>query len=382
MFTEPKIITKNDLNYRSYIQFSFNGKRYREYNGKKLELKINPNRAKTLKEKNRLLGTLLYEFKKALDNNWNPTEIEMASVTPLKEPELTVVEAFEQYEAHKLSCPYSPLYKRQLTSVSTQFLEFLSPAEKNGKIKNMNPLSAERFLNQFKSTATHYMNKRRALGVFMAEFVRKKYIETNYAKATPRLKTKATLHKTYTKEQLAALLGYLKNTNFELYLCCLISYGCLLRPHHEIRYLKKKHFNEDYTQIALSGFENKSARVRVVGVPEYVRKAIKERLDQISNPDANIFSLTVEPYNKYYFNLNWTRAKQNLVSEGLLQPDQTIYSFRHTAAVDVYTRTKDLHIVQQLMGHSTMVVTLKYLRSLGEINVQQLMAVLPVLESV
>lgn len=379
MFTEPKIVTTSDLNYRSYIQYSFNGTRYREYNGKKLKLKINPNRAKSLKEKNRLLTKLLFEFKKALDNNWNPNE-SRTDATSICELDITVQEAFKEFEAHKLSSPYSISYKRQLSSVSSQFLNFLSNSEKLSTIKNLNPFSAERFLNQFKTTPTQYMNKRRALGVFMAEFVRKKYIPVNYAKSTPRLKIKATLHKTYTKEQLTALLQHLKATNYELYLCCLISYGCLLRPHHEIRFLKKKHFNQDYTQISLSGFENKSARVRVVGVSEYVRKELIERLDKISNPNANIFSLTVEPYNEYYFSQNWTRARTNLISQGLLQADQTIYSFRHTAAVDVYTRTKDLHIVQQLMGHSTMVVTLKYLRGLGEINVNQLKDVLPVLE--
>ncbi|WP_190295360.1 tyrosine-type recombinase/integrase [Mucilaginibacter rubeus] len=342
-------------------------------------MKINPNRAKSLKEKNRLLAKLLFEFKKALDNNWNPNETKI-DVTPVYESEITVQEAFQQFEAHKLSSPYSIFYKRQLSSVSNQFLNFLSDKEKVSTIKNLNPFSAERFLNQFKGTPTQYMNKRRALGVFMAEFVRKKYIPVNYAKSAPRLKTKATLHKTYTKEQLTALLNHLKATNYELYLCCLISYGCLLRPHHEIRFLKKKHFNQDYTQISLSGFENKSARIRVVGVPEYVRKDLIERLTKISNPDANIFSLTVEPYNEYYFSLNWTRARPALLADGLLQPDQTIYSFRHTAAVDVYTRTKDLHIVQQLMGHSTMVVTLKYLRGLGEINIEQLKDVLPMLE--
>ena len=69
-----------------------------------------------------------------------------------------------------------------------------------------------------------------------------------------------------------------------------------------------------------------------------------------------------------------------MYTQGILQKDQTIYSFRHTAAVDVYNRTKDIHIIQQLMGHSTMIVTLNYLRGLGELNSQQLKDALPVLE--
>lgn len=43
---------------------------------------------------------------------------------------------------------------------------------------------------------------------------------------------------------------------------------------------------------------------------------------------------------------------------GLIEKDQTLYSFRHTAVVNVYKKTKDLHILQQLLQHSNMIVTL------------------------
>jgi integrase len=380
MFTEPKIVTTNDLAYRSYIQFTFNGNRYREYNGKKLELKINPNRVANLKEKSRLLAKLLFEFKKALETGWNPTLLKLAVIVPIPEPSVSIEAAFKEFEFHKLNSPYSHIYKREIKNLVKQFLDFLTIEEKADDIGNLKANRVEDFLNQFKASATLYMNKRRTLGVFMAEFIRKKYISTNLAKVTPRIKTKASLHKIYTKEQLTAILHFLKNNSNELYLCCLLSYGCLLRPHQEIRFLKRKHFNDDLTTISLSGFENKSSRVRVVGIPDFVRKVLTERLTSISNPDSNIFSLNPEPYNEYYFSMNWTRLRKAMLNEGLLQTDQTIYSFRHTAAVDIFSRTKDLHILQQLLGHSTMIVTLKYLRGLGELNSQQLKDALPVLE--
>lgn len=224
------------------------------------------------------------------------------------------------------------------------------------------------------------MSKRRLLAVFFAEFVRKKYIPDNLIKATPRVKTKASLHKIYTKEQLYAILKYLNANHPNLYLCALLSYGCLLRPHQEIRFLKKKHFNEDFSTIALSGSENKSARVRVVAVPKYVQEALRNRLIEIVNPETNIFTMEEWSFNEYYFSMNWTRLREDMLTAKVLQEDQTIYSFRHTAAVDIFKRTKDLHILQQLLGHSTMIVTLKYLRGLGELNSDELRSVLPVLE--
>jgi site-specific recombinase XerD len=55
--------------------------------------------------------------------------------------------------------------------------------------------------------------------------------------------------------------------------------------------------------------------------------------------------------------------KSNLIGD-----EHTLYSFRHTAAINLYMKTKDLYKVQQALGHSAMTVTLTYMRSLGLIN--------------
>ena len=88
--------------------------------------------------------------------------------------------------------------------------------------------------------------------------------------------------------------------------------------------------------------------------------------------DSNIFSLTTEPLNVSYFNTAWSRMWAKMNKEGLIEKQQTIYSFRHTAAVDVFRRTKDVYLLQKLLGHSTIIVTLKYLRGLGEFNMEEL----------
>ena len=64
----------------------------------------------------------------------------------------------------------------------------------------------------------------------------------------------------------------------------------------------------------------------------------------------------------------WSRAKQKMIEKEMIDESHTLYSFRHTAAVNLYMQTKDLFKVQQALGHSSMVVTLTYLRNLGVIN--------------
>ena len=48
----------------------------------------------------------------------------------------------------------------------------------------------------------------------------------------------------------------------------------------------------------------------------------------------------------------------------MIEDNQTLYSFRHTGAIDVFQRTGSLTKLQQVMGYSNMTVSLGYLRNL------------------
>ena len=117
----------------------------------------------------------------------------------------------------------------------------------------------------------------------------------------------------------------------------------------------------------------------MVYIPDYVRKEIEDLLPYLK-PTDNIFSKQIQPYNEAYFNTAWTRAWSKMFQLGIIEVNQTIYSFRHTAAVDVYRRTKDVNLLKSLLGHSSIMVTLKYLRGLGEYNEEVLKDAAPRLE--
>ncbi|RZM23868.1 MAG: site-specific integrase [Pedobacter sp.] len=180
----------------------------------------------------------------------------------------------------------------------------------------------------------------------------------------------------YEKEQLLRLLDFLEKNHPNLHLCCLICYGCFLRPHQEIRNLIVSNIKKDCSEIHLSGEENKSGRVRVVYIPEFVRNILLEKIQGLED-FQNIFTGKRLAFNRSYFHTQWQRLKEEMLEKKLLHPLQTLYSFRHSAAVNVYRRTKDLDIVKRLMGHSDMIVTLKYLRSLGEYNDDYLREFMP-----
>ena len=116
-------------------------------------------------------------------------------------------------------------------------------------------------------------------------------------------KTNAKLHKPY--QNIAKILQEIKTYNPNLYLCCLMTYGCLLRPHRENRELTWSDFSDDLTYIHLSGNRNKSGRNRIVPVPSYVRDVLVKR-----ERHHKIFSGKPQPLNQDYFKTLWSRFKK------------------------------------------------------------------------
>jgi integrase len=371
MYKQPKIFIPKNNSDRAYVLYYFNGKRIREYNGNRLNLSINPNHCDNPKDRKQLLLQLQFEVTKALNNGWNPFDLN-------SEPEqVSLREGLALVIKEKQNTNLCDLYKRNLIGVHRMFIEHVPEQYLKAQVDRL-PLSiVETFLNRFQSSERNYINRRRCLQTLFNELVRKDFVAKNIVNSTKTVRAKASLHAPYSEPQLKLALSYLKANYPNLHLCCLLTYGCLLRPHHEIRLLKRKHVVNDYEQIQLSGSENKSKRIRTVYIPAYIKDELRDRLDNINDPEANIFTFTKSPYNIGYFNVMWGKAKIELIKEGILTPKQTIYSFRHTAAINVYRRTKDLHILQQLLQHSNMIVTLNYLRGLGEINDERLKDALP-----
>jgi integrase len=385
-YTEPTIVTSDDLTKRPYITFYYNGNRVREYHGKNIGQNINPNRAKSIDERNQLLKRLKFELHKALDANQYPCQVESAEIIKpvidnkliLIQPSTTIQLLFEAI-VNKLRSDLSKTYKRDLKSVYRQFRDFMSPEESSGSITDVTTARTEKFLSQFGSTGTYFMNKRRNLSVLFSAAGRLIDKPLKSVKETKRRKSKAKLHEKYDIGQIKPILNYLKVHYPKLHICCLLTYGSWLRPHEEIRLLTADNFKNENTEVHLSGNENKGGKVRVVYIPDYIRIEINPILSSLTRYD-NIFSRHSEPFNDSYFNTQWSRAWKKMFDLGLIYENQTIYSFRHTAAVALYKKTKDVYLLQQLLGHSSIVVTLKYLRNLGALSGAELKESAPTLD--
>lgn len=357
MYTEPVI--KESAN-RGYVEYYFNGQRLREYNAHKLGLSIVPNKARTKSERTKLLKKLKFEFEKALEKGWDPTTPPIVVETPL-----TLEESIQKIVNSKLTGNYSRTYTRDIEGTAKQFLEFLTSKEKSALPDSLSVSRITTFLDLYNSSNRNYMNKRQYLNVILPGTILK----------TVKKKFTETLHEVYSKDEMLEILKFLKLNYPRLHIVALLAYGCFLRPHEESRLLKLKHIRDK--KIYLSGNENKGKKVRVVHIPEYVYSEMLPFIQSCLSSESYILTGSDWLPNYDYLKTQWSRAKKILKQENMIKPNQTLYSFRHTAAVNVYHKTKDIYILQQLLGHSDMAVTLKYLRGLGEMNHDRLKYVMP-----
>jgi integrase len=341
----PKVHT--DQNGKVFISFYINGKRYRLYNGKRIKSQINPN-SYPLNKRISIGNLLAAEVFKYINSGKAFEEHRSDDVISGK---LSNREYLKKALVKKMNGPYSDKYKSMINSVYNTIIDSMKGDELSSKqIKSI--------LDNYTSGVS-YNTMKRHINVLINEAI-SIGMEGNPMKNIKSKKAVATLNKPF--DNITEVLDEIKSFNSNLYLCCLMTYGCLLRPHREIRELTWGDFSNDLSFINLAGNRNKSGRNRIVPVPTYIKEfLIKGELIH------NIFSSKPQPLNKDYFKTLWSRFK---AQSKTLQKDQTLYSFRHSGAIEIFKRTGSLAKLQKAMGHSSINVSLTYLRGLeiSELN--------------
>jgi len=89
-------------------------------------------------------------------------------------------------------------------------------------------------------------------------------------------------------------------------------------------------------------------------VPEIIRENL-----EVSELENYIFTNDPIEFNRDYFKTLWSRFKRS----NKVLDNNTLYSFRHSGAIDLFKRTGSISKLQSAMGHSSK-VSLTYLRGL------------------
>jgi len=319
-----------------FINVYYNNIRYRFWNGKAIEIKLRCIDNTTL---------LKAAFELKLREGWRPK----SKKKEVKEVPLTVIQALKQGVEVKIAQGCSDRFIKDAKRIVILWKRYDSEQHlKNLTLDKLQPSHIRNFLVRPNWSAKTQRTVKSTLSPLLAEF------KPHLVQSVKLKKPTSTLHKPFVN--VNEILEDIKAYNKQLYLCCLMTYGCLLRPHREIRELTWNDFSDDLSFIHLSGNRNKSGRNRIVPVPSYIRDILVK-----GEPHHNIFSGKPQPLNQDYFKTLWGRFKRQ---SNLLEQDQTLYSFRHSGAIEIFKRTGSITKLQKAMGHSSINVSLTYLRGL------------------
>ena len=346
----PKLTESRNNKY--HITFWFKNKRFRYSSGKIIGLDIQPNMEENSIRKRRA-ELLRSAFELEIEKGWRP---EIKALKEIQRP--SVIQLSQTTLDRKLAMDFSDAYKADLKRVNRLWIKYCQTEDLQKLL--VDELTVEiirEFVINYASSPRSMRNLKRNISSLLKDEAEQHGVMLNL-KHIRLPRSKQTLHKPI--EDVQGLLNDIKDYNDKLYICALLTYGLLLRPHREIRSLKRNDFNTDFTLLSLDGNRVKSKRNRVLPIPHTIQRELKLRYSELSF-EVNLFSNAYQPPHKDYFKGIWTKFKNQSV---MLQPNQTLYSFRHTGAIKVFEKTGSLQKLQQVMGHSDMKVSLTYLRGL------------------
>jgi integrase len=345
------VLSNREKNFYQ-VTIWYRNKRFRYSNGNVIGVDIRPNTEEIdIREARAQLLRSAFEIEIA--KGWRP---KFKSTPKATRP--TITEVVERALKRKLSTNYSEVYKTDLKRTHQRWLKYCKERQIEKMIIDDLTVDIVRdFIFSSSPSPKSMANLKRNISSILKDEAESYGVLLNL-KRIKIPKTTQTLHKPI--RDVGGLLNAIKDHNDNLYICALLTYGLLLRPHREIRCLKRGDFNEDFTILSLDGKRVKSKKNRIIPIPSFIQIELKTRLSHLSN-EANIFSKRENPYHKDYFKGLWRKFK---LKTDLLNPNETLYSLRHAASLSVFKKTGSLQKLQQVLGHSSMLVSLTYLRGL------------------
>jgi len=263
----------------------YNELRHRYWNGKAIDVDLkcidNPKLLKAA-------------FELKLREGWEPQpkkkEVKVAS--------LNVAQALDQGVEVKITQGCSDRFIKDLKRIVILWKRYeVEYYRRNLTLDNLQVSDIRNFLIRPNWSPKTQLTVKSTLSSLLSEF------KPNLVQSVKLKKPTSSLHKPF--DNINEILDDIKLFNSKLYLCCLLTYGCLLRPHREIRELTWNDFSDDLKYIHLAGNRNKSGRNRIVPVPSYIRDILVK-----GERDNNIFSNKPQPLNQDYFKTLWGRFKR------------------------------------------------------------------------
>ena len=213
------------------ISFWYSNKRYRYSNGKAIGLDLSPNLF-PVRERVRQAEVLCSAFTMAIREGWRPVEVE---------ERMSIGSVADRSLKRKLKLDYSVSYKKDLAYVKRLWDEYIS--KKRLEERPIDDLTIEHirdWVYLYAPSPASMANFKRTISALLKEELESNGVVLNFGRIKLP-KAPQQLHKPI--GDISALLSDIRAFNGNLYLCCLMTYTMLLRPHREVRCLSFGDFN-------------------------------------------------------------------------------------------------------------------------------------------
>ena len=356
-YTIPVIRDRGgDLSKAWYIEFYFRNpdtgrmERHQVKRGKQFGITGTKHKAERKKDRIEYFQELAHRITVKLKEGWSPIQ-ENGQPNPGKE---TIMELAIRYAAPDLR----PRTLADYTRTANEFTQWmtnngLDPTEAPNKSQILKFLRTKQHLNA--ATRNNYIRRLKALFGKLAQWndiTINPVAEIQTTRETPQS------HQPYSLQEAGHIIQAAQNHNPKLWLAILFIYYALTRP-QEIRTLTINDIDFQAKTIRITAQRAKTAITRIIPLHPDLQAAIIQ-----SNPQNLIFDNGHgQPVNQFYFATAWNRFAETV---NTIRDGQTMYSFKHTGAVQLYQATKDIYLVSRMCGHTSVTTTEIYLRSLGQ----------------
>ncbi len=218
-----------------------------------------------------------------------------------------------------------------------------------------------------KLTGRTWNNRLSSMKIFFNYLVDRDLIVKNpFRKIKKHTESKSTRNYAYSEKELETLFTYLQTNHRHLYYFCRFVYALYVRP-NECARLQIKDVNFSNWTINVHADISKTKRYRTSIIPNSYKAMFEEMNLQSYPPDYYIFSKGCKPGVDYNPSFDKLTPKLKKINTKLgINPMCTMYSFRHSGIIKLYTLLKfNTYECMQITGHTEMASFQNYLKTLG-----------------
>lgn len=296
---------------------------------------------------------------------------------------LTIKQASDQFLRIKEAQQLYPRGLRFYRNTLEAFIKWLKKYRMdNIWLGDLNHKIAQQYFTHIlvdrKNRAKTHNNTLGVLKTFYNECIKQEWIDCKnpFNKINKQPEEYGTKNKPFSDKQVAQIKSFLFESDPYMWKIICFIYYSFMRP-SEIRRLKVSDIDLEKDLIWVSGKVSKTKKRDLIPIVPALKKVIIEMELENYPKDFYLFGAYKEPSKEKMGEGYMYKHFRKVKNEYSLDLDYTLYGFKHTAVVNWYKKEKDIRKIQKMCRHSSILMTERYLKSLGLLDDKDAVSELP-----